>query len=497
MQNKTMMQFFEWYCSQDNCLWKELKEETNRLAELGITSLWLPPAYKGMKGISSEGYDVYDLYDLGEFNQQGTVRTKYGTKQEYIDAIETARAAGLKVYVDIVLNHMGGGEREIVRARKVNPDNRNEFISEVVDVEAHTKFSFPGRRGKYSQFQWNHTCFTGVDAIEEGHQQIYSIQNDFGEGWEDIFHGEKGNFDFLMLSDIEFRNPHVRYELKKWIRWYYDTVQFDGLRLDAVKHIPHHFFNNWIDYIKREINRDLFFVGECWFTETNHELLKYIEVTEGRMHLFDAVLHHKFHYASREGSHYDLTTIFNDTLIAARPELAVTFVENHDTQPLQALEAVVEHWFKPIAYAITLLRQEGYPCIFHPDLYGTNYVGQGCDGNYYDIHLPRVDELEKLLMLRKDCAYGTQRDYIDNYHCIGWTREGIAEKKNSGLAVLISNNGEQHKRMEIGKQHAGKVFVDCLQHHKGSVTIDEHGFGEFLVSPSSVSVWVSELIINN
>jgi hypothetical protein len=40
---------------------------------------------------------------------------------------------------------------------------------------------------------------------------------------------------------------------------------------------------------------------------------------------------------------------------------AVTLVDNHDTQPLQALEAPVEDWFKPIAYAFILLRKDGYP----------------------------------------------------------------------------------------------------------------------------------------
>jgi hypothetical protein len=43
---------------------------------------------------------------------------------------------------------------------------------------------------------------------------------------------------------------------------------------------------------------------------------------------------------------------------------------NHDTQPLQALESVVEPWFKPLAYAFILLRREGYPCLFLPDYEG-------------------------------------------------------------------------------------------------------------------------------
>ena len=51
----------------------------------------------------------------------------------------------------------------------------------------------------------------------------------------------------------------------------------------------------------------------------------------------------------------------------ADPFHAVTLVANHDTQPLQALEAPVEPWFKPLAYALILLRENGVPSVFYPD----------------------------------------------------------------------------------------------------------------------------------
>ena len=80
---------------------------------MGITSIWLPPAQKSAAGINDTGYGCYDLYDLGEFNQKGTVRTKYGTKEEYLKAIKTFQKEGVKVYADIVLNHrLGADERK-------------------------------------------------------------------------------------------------------------------------------------------------------------------------------------------------------------------------------------------------------------------------------------------------------------------------------------------------------------------------------------------------
>ena len=81
IDNGLMMQYFEWYLKNDCELWKKIAEDAPRLAKSGVTSLWLPPAYKGANGIDDVGYGVYDLYDLGEFNQKGSVRTKYGTKK--------------------------------------------------------------------------------------------------------------------------------------------------------------------------------------------------------------------------------------------------------------------------------------------------------------------------------------------------------------------------------------------------------------------------------
>ena len=77
--NKTMMQYFEWYLPNDGFWWERCASKAASLAEYGITDIWLPPAYKGTSQ-DDVGYGVYDMYDLGEFDQKGTVRTKYGRK---------------------------------------------------------------------------------------------------------------------------------------------------------------------------------------------------------------------------------------------------------------------------------------------------------------------------------------------------------------------------------------------------------------------------------
>ena len=87
MTNQTMMQGFEWYLPENGLHWKRLEAQAAALRNAGVNMIWLPPAYKGAGGPASVGYDVYDMYDLGEFDQKGAVRTKYGTKAEYLSAV--------------------------------------------------------------------------------------------------------------------------------------------------------------------------------------------------------------------------------------------------------------------------------------------------------------------------------------------------------------------------------------------------------------------------
>ena len=92
--NGIIMQYFEWYMDCKQNLWNKISEKAKELADIGITALWLPPAYKGFGGKDEVGYAVYDVYDLGEFDQKGTIKTKYGSKDEYLNCIMTLKQNG-------------------------------------------------------------------------------------------------------------------------------------------------------------------------------------------------------------------------------------------------------------------------------------------------------------------------------------------------------------------------------------------------------------------
>jgi len=474
MANDVMMQYFEWYLNNEPHLWTLLKEDAQHLKTIGITAVWMPPAFKGIGGQNDVGYGVYDVYDLGEFYQQGTICTKYGTKEEYLSAIETLHQQGIQVYGDIVLNHkMGADATELVKAYEVNQSDKNQIISDEETIEVPTIFTFPHRYQKYSDFTWNWTCFKGIDYDVLSKRHATFLFKD--KSWDENVDDENGNFDYLMGADIDLDNKEVIEELQRWGKWYFDFTGIDGVRLDAVKHMSASFYKNWLSYLRNQRNNDFFAVGEYWNGSVD-KLIKYLEAVDHSMSLFDVPLHYHFYDASHSQGQYDMRTIFDGTLVSAYPQNAVTFVDNHDTQIGQSLESWVQDWFKPIAYALILLRNEGFPCLFYGDYYGLKgYEFKGIK-----------DDLDLLLKLRKEWAYGQQIDYFDQSAVIGWTRA-------KGLAVLISIGQQDIKKMYVGKDFAKKYFYDYLGNVEEEIMIDEEGFGIFKVKDGSVSAYIPKI----
>ena len=485
--NGTMMQWFHWYSPADGKHWQRLEQEAPNLARAGITAVWLPPAYKGMAGAEDVGYAVYDLFDLGEFDQKGSIRTKYGTKDDYLSAIRACRAAGLEVVVDAVFNHKIGGDREEeFQAVPLDENNRHHALGPARTVRSWTGFDFPGRGDTYSSMRWSWQHFDSVDtnSLDPGARAVWQVE---GKPLEGNVDSERGNYDFLMGCDLDLDHPEVSQELKHWGEWTFDLTGGNGFRLDAIKHINSDFFVDWIEHIEGYAGRDVFVVGEFWSYDLD-VLCSYASRTGGQMSLFDAPLHLNFHRASHSGGHFDMGAILQGSLMQTIPLLAVTLVENHDTQPLQALESPVADWFKPLAYALILLRAEGYPCIFHPDYYGAEYNDYGTDGQPQSIQLTSHRHLiDRMLLARKHFAYGQQLDYFDDHNTIGWTRLGT-ELHPHGLAVVLSDGPAGEKRMQVGKPEA--TFVDITHHCSELVVTDAEGWGRFRCQGGSVSIWI-------
>lgn len=479
MTNQTVMQYFEWYLPSDGQHWNHLAEDAQHLSDLGISHVWMPPAFKGTNK-DDVGYGVYDLFDLGEFDQKGTIRTKYGFKDEYLNAINRLKDVGIVPMADVVLNHKAAADKlETFEVVEVDPEDRTKEISKPFEIEGWTHFTFDGRQKAYNDFEWHWYHFNGTDFDAKRNKSgIYLIQGD-NKGWaeNDLVDNENGNFDYLMYANLDYKHPEVIENIYSWVDWFVQTTGVLGFRMDAVKHIDSFFMRNFIRDVKEKQGQDFYVFGEFWNAK-EEDNNTYLEKTENRFDLVDVRLHNNLYNASLEGADYDLTTIFDQTLVKNHPEHAVTFVENHDTQRGQALESTVEEWFKPAAYALILLREDGLPCLFYGDYYGIE--GEFAQESFQEV-------LDTLLYARKELAYGEQKDYFDDPNCIGWTRSG--NEGGTPLAVTISNDVANSKTMEIGSDWAGQTFHDIPGNCSDTVTIDEDGWGDFPVSEKSVSVW--------
>lgn len=470
--NKTMFQAFEWYLQNDGQHWNFIKEHGKEWAENGINMIWLPPAYKGADGSNSVGYDVYDVYDLGEFNQKGTVRTKYGNRLEYLECVKELKRQGIYVLADIVLDHMmGADETEEVSVAEFAPGDRHQQISDEFQISAWTKYTFPGRNGVHSKEVWDHSDFSGTDWDQS--QKRSGIYRFKGKLWNNETDSEFGNFDYLMGADLDVENEDTVRKVTEWGKWYLDTVGMDGFRLDAVKHIGFNFYKEWMANMRKHRKENFFMVGEYWTAEID-KLMHYLDVNENRLSLFDVPLHFTFQRAATSNGYFDMGSIFNDSVVKARPECAVTFVDNHDTQPGQSLCSFVPKWFKLHAYATILLMDSGIPCVFWGDYYGIP-----------NDNISALDGLKELIIIRKYLAYGLQHSYFDHCDIVGFTRE-------NGVAILMTDSLGGNKKMYVSKELAGTKLYNVFDKsaEKETIVLDEEGNGEFVVGDGKVSVWI-------
>ena len=69
-------------------------EKLDYLKDLGVTLLWLCPIYKSP--MDDNGYDISDYYDINP---------EFGTMADLEELIEKAKAKGIKIIMDLVINH--------------------------------------------------------------------------------------------------------------------------------------------------------------------------------------------------------------------------------------------------------------------------------------------------------------------------------------------------------------------------------------------------------
>ncbi len=301
-----LMQAFYWDVPAGGIWWDSLRTKLSGWSDAGIEAIWLPPASKAQNGPYSMGYDPTDYFDLGQFNQNGTIETRFGSKAELTALIQDAHNENMNVYADIVLNHNSGGQLEANQYTGTNT--------------------------------W--TDFSGVAS-----GKFLRSQHDFHPNW--VHGNDEGAFGGF--PDLCHDVPYVQDWLWKTsysVGYHYkNDIGFDGWRFDYVKGFAPWVVNDWNSYLGG------FSVGELWDTDVN-----YLEwwANAANSNVFDFACYYKMNDAF-DGN--NLTILNDDMMWKRNPFRAVTFVTNHDTD---------EIWNKMLAYAY-ILTHEGYPTIFYRD----------------------------------------------------------------------------------------------------------------------------------
>jgi len=120
------------------------------LDEMGVSALWLSPIHPAM---SYHGYDVKDYY---------SVNSEYGTEEDFKNLLAKAKAKGIDIYLDYVLNHAGKDHPWFLSA-KASEDSpyRDYFIfssDPAADISAGRLAMFP--KNGYDSGQW-FSCVSG------------------------------------------------------------------------------------------------------------------------------------------------------------------------------------------------------------------------------------------------------------------------------------------------------------------------------------------------
>ncbi len=199
-------------------------------ADLGVTGIWLMPI---MESPSYHGYDVVDYYAVDQ---------EYGTQEDFQHLMEEAHKRGIRVIVDLVLNHTGRDHPWFNASDSGEADYRDWYV---------WAGEAPNYKGPWGQQVW----YAGRDGY------YYAV---FWSG----------------MPDLNLENPKVTAEIENITRFWLEDMNVDGFRLDAIRHFVENgpaqentpATHAWLQAFHqsyKNIEPQAFTVGEAW-TDTSH-----------------------------------------------------------------------------------------------------------------------------------------------------------------------------------------------------------------------------------
>jgi glycosidase len=234
--------------------WKGIQDHLDYLTDLGVTTLWISPVVKNVDTDADvDGYHGYWAQDLTAPNPH------FGDLTALRSMIAAAHDRGLKVVLDIVCNHMGqvffydinrngspdeyiggtgGPGSPVTRITEYDPD---------YDPNGVQSFSSAGNAGRAPIVFINDPTINreppkpgilGTAAAYHGKGHILSYDNINHQPDEEVMTGDFPGG----LKDVATENPEVRATMVDAFATWVELADFDGFRIDTVKHVEHEFW---------------------------------------------------------------------------------------------------------------------------------------------------------------------------------------------------------------------------------------------------------------
>ena len=176
---------------------KGIMSKLDYIKSLGVDAIWFSPLYKSPQ--EDMGYDIADYKDIAE---------EYGTLDEFKELLEAIHARGMKVIMDLVINHTSNQHKWFLESMKSKDNPYHDYY-----------FWRDGKKGgKKPPNNWLSTFSGPAWKYNEDLNQYYLHL--FAEGQPDL------NMD----------NPKVREEIKDIMRFWLD-MGVDGFREDVITFI--------------------------------------------------------------------------------------------------------------------------------------------------------------------------------------------------------------------------------------------------------------------
>ena len=96
---------------------KGITQKLDYLKKLGVEVLWLTPMYKSPQ--NDNGYDISDYYNIDE---------SYGTMEDFEEMLNEAHKRGLKIVMDIVINHSSTENEWFKKSEARDPEFEDFYI---------------------------------------------------------------------------------------------------------------------------------------------------------------------------------------------------------------------------------------------------------------------------------------------------------------------------------------------------------------------------------